>query len=177
MNMLGNRFSDFIRQWKSRKPKRHDCEHVRRTRALVSIKKATYLRRNHIGKSRLYYEFLQISPNADPETIHRVYRFLAGRFHPDNPKTGNAEAFFLLKEAYDVLSHPERRAEHDASRQKEAHKVAPLSTSIDFMDSVNGEMNRRLVILGLLYIQRRTNPYQPELSLFEVEARMGFPRD
>lgn len=76
-----------------------------------------------------------------------------------------------------MLSHPERRAEHDASRQKEAHKVAPLSTSIDFMDSVNGEMNRRLVILGLLYIQRRTNPYQPELSLFEVEARMGFPRD
>jgi hypothetical protein len=38
-------------------------------------------------------------------------------------------------------------------------------------------MNRRLVILALLYIQRRTNPYQPELSLFEVEARMGFPRD
>ena len=45
------------------------------------------------------------------------------------------------------------------------------------MDSINGEMNRRLVILALLYIQRRTNPYQPELSLFEVEARMGFPRD
>lgn len=123
-----------------------------------------------------YYEFLQISPNADPETIHRVYRFLAGRFHPDNPKTGNAEAFFLLKEAYDVLSHPERRAEYD-SRKNEVYKPAPLSTSIDFMDSINGEMNRRLVILALLYIQRRTNPYQPELSLFEVEQRMGFPRD
>jgi len=123
-----------------------------------------------------YYEFLQISPNADSETIHRVYRFLAGRFHPDNPKTGNAQAFFLLKEAYDVLSHPERRAEYDASRQKEAHKVSPLSTSIDFMDSVNGEINRRLVILALLYIQCRTNPYQPELSLFEVGARTGFPR-
>jgi len=124
-----------------------------------------------------YYEFLQISPNADHETIHRVYRFLAGRFHPDNPKTGNPEAFFLLKEAYDVLAHPERRAEYDESRKKEAHKSPPLSTSIDFMDSINGEMNRRLVILALLYIQRRTNPYQPELSLFEVEARMGFPRD
>jgi curved DNA-binding protein len=32
-----------------------------------------------------YYEFLQISPNADVDTIHRVYRFLAARFHPDNP--------------------------------------------------------------------------------------------
>jgi len=28
-----------------------------------------------------YYEFLQISPNAEPATIHRVYRFLASRFH------------------------------------------------------------------------------------------------
>ena len=25
-----------------------------------------------------YYEFLQISPHADAETIHRVYRYLAG---------------------------------------------------------------------------------------------------
>ena len=55
------------------------------------------------------YEFLQISPDAEPDTIHRVYRFLAGRLHPDNPTTGNAEEFFLLKHAYDVWSHPERR--------------------------------------------------------------------
>ena len=36
-----------------------------------------------------YYEFLQISPHADYETIHRVYRYLASRFHPDNPDTGD----------------------------------------------------------------------------------------
>ena len=36
-----------------------------------------------------YYEFLQISPNADQDTIHRVYRFLAARFHPDNPDSGD----------------------------------------------------------------------------------------
>ena len=29
-----------------------------------------------------YYEFLQISPNAEFDTIHRVHRFLALRFHP-----------------------------------------------------------------------------------------------
>jgi len=34
-----------------------------------------------------YYEFLQISPNAEGETIQRVYRFLATRLHPDNPET------------------------------------------------------------------------------------------
>ncbi len=45
------------------------------------------------------------------------------------------------------------------------------------MDSIEGELNRRLGILALLYIQRRTNPYAPEVSLIEVERRMGFPRD
>jgi curved DNA-binding protein len=128
-------------------------------------------------KTQDYYEFLQISPNAESDTIHRVYRFLAGRFHPDNPETGDAEKFFLLKQAYDVLSDPERRAEYDATRKKESTQPVPLSTSIDFMDSINGELNRRLVVLALLYIQRRTNPYTPEISLAEVEKRMGFPRD
>ena len=46
-----------------------------------------------------YYEFLQISPNADAETIHRVYRFLAARLHPDNSETGHEENFRLLKGA------------------------------------------------------------------------------
>jgi hypothetical protein len=124
-----------------------------------------------------YYEFLQISPNAEPATIHRVYRFLAGRLHPDIPGTGDAEKFILLKQAFEVLSDPERRAEYDATYKKEAPQPVPLSTSIDFMDIMDGELNRRLAVLALLYIQRRINPYRPEISLDEVEMRMGFPRD
>jgi curved DNA-binding protein CbpA len=124
-----------------------------------------------------YYEFLQISPNAEPVTINRVYRFLAGRLHPDNPETGDAEKFRLLKQAFDVLSDPELRAKYDAAYKKEAPAAAPLSNSIDFMDSIDGELNRRLAVLALLYIKRRTNPYKPEVSLGEVERRMGFPRE
>src|ERR1700730_8151099 len=109
-----------------------------------------------------YYEFLQISPNAEPDTIHRVYRFLAVRLHPDNPETGDAEKFFLLKQAYDVLSNPARRAEYDATFKKDGRTTVPLSTSIDFMDNMEGELNRRLAVLAVLYIRRRTNPYLPE---------------
>ncbi|HYY05797.1 MAG TPA: J domain-containing protein, partial [Candidatus Limnocylindria bacterium] len=29
-----------------------------------------------------YYELLQVSPNADDETIHRVFRLLAKKHHP-----------------------------------------------------------------------------------------------
>jgi curved DNA-binding protein CbpA len=124
-----------------------------------------------------YYEFLQISPNAEPDTIHRVYRYLAVRFHPDNQETGDADKFFLLKQAYDVLSNPALRAKYDAMRETDAPQSPPLSASIDFMDSIEGELNRRLAVLALLYYQRRTNPHEPEVSLAEVEGRMGFPRD
>jgi len=124
-----------------------------------------------------YYEFLQISPNADAETIHRVYRYLAGRLHPDNPESGDSEMFRMLKAAYDTLSNPSRRAEYDAACRRDAKEEPPLSNSIDFLDSMEGEQNRRIALLAVLYYKRRSNPRFPEVSLAEIERRMGFPRD
>ncbi len=124
-----------------------------------------------------YYEFLQISPNAEAETVHRVYRFLAVRLHPDNPETGDTEKFILLQKAYEVLSNPERRAEYDQDCQAGLTQPAPMSESIDFMDSLEGELNRRLAVLALLYMRRRKDPDHPAVSLFEIEKRMGFPRE
>ena len=124
-----------------------------------------------------YYEFLQISPNAEEETIHRVYRFLAARYHPDNPVSGNPDQFATLTQAYDVLSNPARRAQYDAERVREQDEVTPLSSTIDFMDQLEGETNRRLALMALLYYRRRENPNRPEVPLAEVETRMGFPRD
>jgi|ERR1700693_349516 len=47
-----------------------------------------------------HYEILQVSSKPDPETIHRVYRLQAQRFHPDNGETGHAETFRAIAEAY-----------------------------------------------------------------------------
>jgi len=124
-----------------------------------------------------YYEFLQISPHANLDTIHRVYRFLAARFHPDNPESGDPELFRNVRTAYEVLSDPKRRAEYDERCEVEPQEVVPLSASIDFMDDLEGELNRRLGLLALLYHRRRTKPDMPEVTLAELEARMGFPRD
>lgn len=124
-----------------------------------------------------YYEFLQISPNAEQETIHRVYRFLGARYHPDNPESGDTEKFSLLKAAYEVLSDPMRRAEYDAMLRMETPQHSPMSDSVDFMDDVEGEMNRRLAVMAVLYFRRRSNPGSPEVSLADLEVRMGFPRD
>lgn len=61
--------------------------------------------------------------------------------------------------------------------RREGKEGAPLSESIDFLDRIDGEVNRRLALLVVLYYQRRTNPRFPEVSLAEIERRMGFPRD
>jgi curved DNA-binding protein len=124
-----------------------------------------------------YYEFLQISPNADYDTIHRVYRFLAARFHPDNPTSGDPEKFFMLKTAYDILSNPDTRLEYDTTRQRQAADKTPLSSTVDFMDQFEGEMNRRLAVLAVLYYRRRNNSQNPSVGLPEIEQQMGFPRD
>ena len=124
-----------------------------------------------------YYEFLQISPNAQPETIQRVYRFLAGRYHPDNAETGDPEKFLLLNRAYEVLSEPMRRAQYDESLTTRPARRHDVFESVDFLDGIEGEMNRRLALLALLYRKCRSNIQNPSISLFDLETQMGFPRE
>jgi curved DNA-binding protein CbpA len=124
-----------------------------------------------------YYEFLQISQNAEPSTIHRVYKFLAARFHPDNPESGDADKFAMLKQAYDILSDSAQRALYDASREKEVVEAIPIPETMDFLDSIDGELNRRLAMLAVLYKRRRTSAHKPEVSLGEIESLMNFPRE
>jgi len=49
-----------------------------------------------------YYEILQISRKAYFDTIRRVFRIMAARFHPDNAETGDLETFLRMKRAYAV---------------------------------------------------------------------------
>lgn len=124
-----------------------------------------------------YYDFLQISPKAQAETIQRVYRFLAARYHPDNHETGDPEKFLLLNRAYEVLSDPERRARYDAVLNGDQERPSALFESVDFLDGIEGEVNRRLAVLALLYRKCRANVHNPQVSLLELEAQMGVPRE
>ena len=124
-----------------------------------------------------YYELLQISRNADMETIQRVFRIMAVRFHPDNRQTGDLEKFHALRRAYEVLSDPERRAQYDRDHGNAAPRPLPVFELKDFVIGVAGEVNRRLGILSLLYQSRRTNIDQPGVSLLDLEQQMSFPRE
>lgn len=59
------------------------------------------------------YSRLDVDPTASPEVIAAAYRRKARVLHPDVPRTGDAQAFIRVKEAYDVLSDAERRARYD----------------------------------------------------------------
>ncbi len=64
-----------------------------------------------------HYATLGLDPDASGEAITAAFRAAARRLHPDVPETGNAAAFMRVREAYDVLADPDRRAAYDrASR-------------------------------------------------------------
>lgn len=124
-----------------------------------------------------HYEVLQLSPRADMDTVHRVFRIMAARFHPDNPESGDAEKFLLLTDAYAILSDAEKRAQYDAIRAEKKPEPLPLFQAKAFVDEKQGEANRRLGVLCLLYAQRRRTSEHPSLSLLDIEALMGYPRE
>jgi curved DNA-binding protein CbpA len=124
-----------------------------------------------------YYEVLQIGRNADVETVHRVYRIMAARFHPDNPRTGNTETFLLLTRAYEVLSNPEERSKYDQAQLVQDERPLPIFEMQEFVHGLKGEMNRRLGVLALLYNRRRSNQDHPGMSMLDLEKRMAFPRE
>ena len=124
-----------------------------------------------------YYELMQISPNAEMETIQRVYRMLAGRYHPDNANTGDMERFLRLNEAYGVLSDAQARAQYDADYRAQRLEPIELFNLRDFAVGIDGESNRRMGVLCLLYNRRRVNVEDPGLSLLEFEKLMTCPRE
>ncbi|ETO91604.1 MAG: chaperone protein dnaJ [Candidatus Xenolissoclinum pacificiensis L6] len=58
-----------------------------------------------------YYQILGVSKDADASAIKKAYYRLAREHHPD--KGGKPEDFHKIKQAYDVLSNPERKANYD----------------------------------------------------------------
>ncbi|MBX2847618.1 MAG: molecular chaperone DnaJ [Acidiferrobacterales bacterium] len=64
---------------------------------------------------RDYYEILGVNKSVDEADLKKAYRRLAMKHHPDrNPDDATAEAKFKeAKEAFDVLSDPEKRATYD----------------------------------------------------------------
>jgi curved DNA-binding protein CbpA len=125
-----------------------------------------------------YYEILQISPNAEPETVHRVFRLLAQRYHPDNVETGNETQFRALNDAYRVLSDPEQRARYDVIHTRlRQERWRLVASGAEAENNFDAERGIRLTVLEVLYTRRRLELDSPGLSPLDLEKLIGRARE
>lgn len=101
-----------------------------------------------------YYARLGLNPAASRTEIVAAFRVKARLLHPDVPKTGNSVAFVAVKQAYDVLSNPERRAAYDR-----------LGASQAANDDIEPEE---------IVVRRPVRRVQPEPVMAGVLPRPGF---
>src|SRR5690348_4462603 len=78
-----------------------------------------------------YYEILEISPNANSDTIERMFRHLALRYHPDNPATGDSDRFSELMEAHNTLKDPALRAQYDIQHKNHSASHSRLADEVN----------------------------------------------
>jgi curved DNA-binding protein CbpA len=125
-----------------------------------------------------YYEVLQVNSNAEQETIQRVFRLLAQRFHPDNKETGDDRRFREIQDAYSVLNDPEKRARYDLNyEQHRRERWRLVSTGVQAENDFEIEQMVRLTLLEALYTKRRVDPSNPSLYSTELETMLARPRE
>lgn len=122
-----------------------------------------------------YYELLQLSPNADTETIERIFRHLAKKFHPDNPEVSDNARFIQIVEAHRTLADPESRAGYDAAYQQYWNSKWKLASEAGEREAFDDDKATRERLLSLLYVQRRRNMKSPGLGEHEMARLLRTP--
>jgi len=123
-----------------------------------------------------YYELLQISPNADDDTIHRVFRLLAKKHHPDTEQ-GDAKRFNLLVEAYRTLANPETRAAYDVRHEQYWDRTWKVASEASDRQAFVDDADVRERLLSLFYAQRRLCMRNPGMGEMELARLVGVPHE
>ena len=124
---------------------------------------------------RDYYETLQLNPNAEEETINRVFRILVKRYHPDNRDSGNTKKFNEVMDAYRILSDPEKRAAYDVRYEENRAAVLKIFDEASATDSFESDRRVSEGILSLLYVSRRRDPDRGGVGVIQMERLLGCP--
>jgi hypothetical protein len=122
-----------------------------------------------------HYQTLQVSRQADTDTIRRVFHILAQRYHPDNRETGNQEKFRQVVDAHAILCDPEKRAAHDVFLAGEDKGRFKIFDSLENTEGVQAELRKREGILRLLYGKRLTDPHKPAMRAREFMEMLACP--
>jgi hypothetical protein len=131
---------------------------------------------NRDGEEDLY-EILQVSPKADFDTIHRIYRMLAQRYHPDHKETGDEAKFHRVVEAYQTLSDLEKRAAYDVKRAARLHQTWEVFRNQKEADGAAAERRKRTMTMAVMYRKRLRKPDSPFVQLREIEEVLGIEKE
>ena len=77
-----------------------------------------------------YYLILGVSRRESPRGIQDAFRELAKRYHPDRAGPGGAPRFQDVREAYEVLSDPEKRKLYNHEIDREEFGIPPTPEPI-----------------------------------------------
>src|SRR5579862_5198416 len=122
-----------------------------------------------------YYEVLQVSRQADADTIRRVFHSLAQRYHPDNRETGSAQRFREVLAANAVLSDSDKRVAYNVRLAAQDKTRFRIFESAQSAEGIQAEIRKRQGILRLLYTKRRTDSQDAGMRGRDLVEMLGIP--
>jgi len=124
-----------------------------------------------------YYEILEVSPNANSDTIQRIFRHLAKRYHPDNPDSGDASRFSVILEAHETLKDPVSRARYDIAHNNHSGFRTKLAEEASDTQGIEHDAVIQDKLLSVLYVKRRQDMKYPGIGGFELERLLDCPHE
>ncbi len=122
-----------------------------------------------------FYELLQLSPNADTDTIERIFRHLAKKTHPDSTEFPDNDRFQKIVEAHRTLADPVSRAAYDTKYKKYLNVKWKIASEARSMSAFDDDKITRERILSLLYVQRRRDMRRPGIGELIIARLLSTP--
>jgi curved DNA-binding protein CbpA len=122
-----------------------------------------------------YYEVLEVSPNANSETIDRIFRYLAQRYHPDNHDTGDRLRFDAVLQAHNTLKDPAKRAQYDIQLKNYSGVRWKLADEAGDGKDIQPDGDLQHKLMSILYVKRRQDANNPGVGSVELERLLGCP--
>jgi curved DNA-binding protein CbpA len=117
-----------------------------------------------MAKIHTHYDNLKVTRNAPPEIIRAAYKSLSQKFHPDrNPNNPAAtQTIQLINLAYEVLSDPVKRTEHDRwiAKAEGDDQTGGMSPASVFTNVRTLPKKSKPVWRKMSFSMRRKNAYQ-----------------
>lgn len=119
-----------------------------------------------------HYEILELSANANQDTIERMFRYLATKHHPDSG--GDKEVFSTLLKAFEILRDPAARSAYDATLQQQKQENKKL---VEHAREAGPDAVVRHQLLQLFYARRRHAVGSPALGSMTIEKEMDISEE